>query len=205
MRIFKKIFKGNSEKKRNADNSTISKDVSNLILSIGLSIITASNNCDKAIQPLINSKNDKEKQELYIYVFYEFVYFFLHLTLRESFSKLKSQQLQKLQIYLGPKIVETVVDAFFKHWPEDLKSKISSDFYKNLNNAEIEYSKSKELYSEKNPLTSESLFSKLARNVAELCGSSMNPVTIFSVLSVSLEEFKGMKLDQLISKASKVV
>ena len=208
MSIFNKLFLNQNEKDLKKKNSTIQKEVEIEIVpirDIGLAIITASNNCAKEIQPFISAKNDKQKQETAIYIFNEFIYFFVHMTMRSSFSILSDQQMQKLQKLLGPLIIEVAIDTYFIHWPEDLKSKMSSEFYENLNDAELEYSKSRELFSKDNPLTSDSLFSKLARNVTELSGSSTNPLTMTYGISVSIKEFKEMKLDQLISKASKVL
>lgn len=80
---------------------------------------------------------------------------------------------------------------------------MSSDFYANLNHAEIEYSHAcKERLSEK-PLTGNSLLSKLAQNVAELSGHSMNPVTMTLVITSAVDAYKDMNLDSLVSEVCK--
>jgi hypothetical protein len=86
-----------------------------------------------------------------------------------------------------------------------LKVKIRSEFYDNLNNAELEYSTSKELLSNENPLTGDSLLSKLGRNVAQLSGSPMNPTTMTLVIGWAVDAYKEMNLDSLVQEASKVL
>jgi len=172
---------------------------------IGLAIIKASHHCFETIKPFINAPNDKEKQQSEILLFYEFIYFFMHMTNRLAFSKISTKQIQKLQEFIGPIIAETAINTFFNHWPDDYKSRMNSEFYEKVNITELEYSKSKELFSKDKPFTSDSLFSMLARNVAELTGSSMNPATMTAILSVATNEFSEMKLAELIQSASKVL
>ena len=172
---------------------------------ICMAIIKASNNCLETIKKFIEGTNYKEKQELEIYLFYEFIYFFMHLTNRIAFSEMNSQQIIRLQKYIGPIITETAVNSFFNHWPEDYKSKMISEFYVNINKAEFEYSESKELLSKEKQFTSNSLFSILARNINDLLKNSINPAIMTAVLIITTKEFSEMKLTELIQVASKVI
>jgi len=169
---------------------------------IGLAIVQAAKTCSEKTKPSLNFAG-KEKQEAEIYIFYEFVYFFMHLTMRSAFSHLPEPQIRRLQSYLGPLICSTAVDSFFGHWPENLKEGLRSDFYTKLNDAEIEYSACKELLSEK-PFTGNALFEKLAQNVADLSGEEMNPATIILVIASAVDAYKSMNLDSLMSEAGKV-
>ena len=169
---------------------------------ISLAIIKSAHNCFETIKQLIETTNNKEKQELEIYLFYELIYFFMHLTNRIAFLELNSQQIRKLQEYIGPIITETAIDSFFKHWPEDLKSKMYSEFYENINKAEYEYSESKELISNEKPFTSNSLFSMLSRNIAELLEKPFNIATFTIIFSTTTKEFSEMKLAELIKLAA---
>ena len=71
---------------------------------IGLAIVQASQTCWKTLKPEINVANTKEKQRAEVSIFYEFLYFFMHLTMRSAFSRLTEQQIKRLQGYLGPLI-----------------------------------------------------------------------------------------------------
>jgi hypothetical protein len=172
---------------------------------IGIAIVKASQTCSQALKPMLNVANEKEKQEAEIYVFYEYLYFFMHLVMRSAFSQLTEQQIEGLQRYLGPVVSSTAVDSFFAHWPENLKENMKTDFYVKLNDAEVEYSNYKELFSKEPPLTSNSLFSKMARNVAELSGNPMNPEILVFVISSAVDAYKTMNLDSLVREAGKVL
>lgn len=207
MSIFRKIF-GSSTERQLKKLSDIQKNVEQKnkpCSEIGKAIIKASYTCSQHLKPMLNFSTDKEKQEAEIWVFYEFIYFYMHLTMRVAFSLLNPDQLDKLQEYLGPLISSTAIDSFFAHWPDDLKEKMTSEFYEKLNTAEIDYSTSKDFLSRENPFTGDSLFSKLARNVAELSGNQMNPAIIMSIMAHSVEAYTEMKLDLLINEAAKVL
>ena len=172
---------------------------------LAIAIAKASQDCAGQMKPMLDVPDGKEKKEAEVLVFYEFVYFFMHMTMRSASVQMTEQQIQKLQGYLGPLISSTAVDSFFAHWPEDMKKKIRDEFFDKLNDAEMEYSACKELLSEKNPLTGDSLFSKLARNVVELCGNSMNPAVLTLVISAGADAYKGLQLDTLVKNASKAL
>lgn len=125
--------------------------------------------------------------------------------MRSAFTQMTEQQTGKLQGYLGPLISSTAVDSFFGHWPEDMKERVRDEFLEKLNDAELEYSTCKELLSEKNPLTGDSLFSKLTRNVAELSGNSMNPAVLTLVISTGVDAYKGLQLDALVENVGRTL
>ncbi len=202
MSFFSKLFGNPTERELKLKFQEIQKDVEQRtrpLAEIGMAIVKASDYCFKEMKPFIDDTDEKRKQEREIYVFYEFIYFFMHMTMRYAFGRLSEPQITKLQGFLGPIIVGTAIDSFFFHWPEDLKGKMRSEFYEKLNNAEIEYSSSKELLSKDKPFTGDSLISKLSRNVTQLISDNMNPATMTAVVGVSTEALIDVKLDQLIN------
>jgi hypothetical protein len=208
MGMFSRLFGSPDERKAKRIISDATADVERITTpsgDIGVAIVKASHTCSQALKPMLNVADAKEKQQAEIYVFYEFIYFFMHLTMRSAVSQLTEQQIVGLQGFVGPLISSTAVDSFFAHWPENLKEKIRSDFYSKLNDAEIEYSTCKEFLSKESPLTGNSLFSKLARNVAELSGNPMNPATLVFVIGTALEAYRAMNLDYLVREAGKVL
>ncbi len=172
---------------------------------ISVAIVKASHVCAEQANSMLNIPDEKEKKEAEILVFYEFLYFFMHLTMRFAFSQLTKEQLAKLQRHLGPCISSVAVDSFFDHWPENLKEKMGNEFYEKLNDAELEYANCKELFSEKDPITGDSLFSKLARNVADLSGNSMNPIVVVRIVSSAADSWKEMELHSLVNTAGRVL
>ena len=208
MGIFSRSFGLSDEERAKRIISQAEGEVQETLKPLGnlaLAIVKASKDCANQIHTMLDIPNVEEKKEVEILVFYEFLYFFMHMTMRSAFAQLREQQIEKLQSYLGPLISSTAVDSFFAHWPEDMKEKIKDEFYEKLKDAELEYSMCKELLSEKNSLTGDSLFSKLARNVAELSGNSMNPAVLTLVITSAVDVYNGLKLDVRVKKAGEVL
>jgi len=175
---------------------------------LGEAIIQASVNCRDAVKELINTPSEKDRQQREIFVFYEFIYFYIHLTLRQAFGILTKEQTQKLQDYLGPLISSVAIDTYFAHWPEDLKQKMTDEFYQKINDAELEYTEcadriqfdsSKEKQERIKDIFS-ALFLKLSSNVACLAYNDENnlPLTV-PVTEVAMNEWIRMRLDKLIA------
>ena len=183
--------------------SSPEKPKTNPVGDVGVAIIKAAHTCTQALKSKLNFSDAKEKQQTEAYVFFEFIYFFMHLTMRSAFSLLTEQQITGLQGYLGPLISSTAVDSYFAHWPENQKEKILSDFYSKLNDAESEYSTSKEIVSGK--FLDNSLFSKMARKLEGLSGNNLNPMTNVFIQSSAADAYKAMDLNTLVSKAGKVL
>jgi hypothetical protein len=208
MSFFSKLFGSkNKQKAKHAFEETLIeiRRTTKPMEDIGTAIIKASSDCYQQIESNINAANEKDKMEAQFLVLYEYIYFFMHLTMRTASTYMTEQQIKHLQGFLGPLISATAVESFFAHWPEELKEKIRNEFYDNLNNAELEYSTSKEMFSDKNPLTGDSLLAKLGRNISEKSGNSMNPVAITIIMRSALEAYKEMKLDLLVQEASKII
>jgi len=154
--------------------------------------------CVEALKDYLNYSTEKEKQEKWIYVLFEFIYFFMHMTNRIAFGKLGNKRRIKLQDELAPLVIDPTIKSLFDHWPKKLKEGIKSDFYEKLNDAEIEYSDCKELLIKDNPFSDKALFSKLAKNVTELSGHSNNPEMIIQIITLSVDIWKNMKLEKLV-------
>ncbi len=174
------------------------------LANLGRAIVKASQDCATEMAPVLDVPDEKEKKEAEVLVFYEFLYFFMHLTNRSAFTQLTEQQLNKLQAHLGPLLSSVAVDSFFAHWPEGLKAKMQEEFYEKLNDAEIEYSTCKKMLSD-DFIDSDALFSKLALNVAELTGNSLNPAVVVLVISCGVNAYKELQLDELVKNAGKVL
>jgi hypothetical protein len=176
---------------------------------LGKAIIQSSVNCRDAVKKLINMPSEKERQEREIFVFYEFIYFYMHLTMRQAFGSLTKEQIQKLQGYLGPLISSVAIDSYFAHWPEDLKQKMTGEFYEKLNDAESEYTECTQFDSSKEGQERikdklRALFVKLSFNVANLaCNDENNLALTVPVMDVALNEWTKMRLDKLIADVKK--
>jgi hypothetical protein len=104
--------------------------------------------CAESLKPDLEEKFGKDSKEFhstYILVLLEYMWFFLHLTNRYAFAQLGHERRNKLLDVLGPSTIDATIETYFSHWPQSLKDGIERDFYKNLNNREIEYASCKEL------------------------------------------------------------
>jgi hypothetical protein len=147
-------------------------EVDELRRSIGdlaLAIVSAGWKCSQSVKPPAQHPQLQE-----IYVFYEFLYFFLHLLNRQAHRKLSPNIRAKVQDELAAIIVPTAIDTFCAHWPEKLKSGIRQEFFQNLNDAEREYASCKRLFPEKTPIEDTALCSRLAMNISKHAGYHAN-------------------------------
>ena len=172
---------------------------------ISLAIIKASSNCFEYTKPSVKGSNEKEIKKNEILVYYDFIYFFMHLTMRMASSKLIRNQFEKLQECLGPFISQTAINSFFQDWPEESKSKMLSNFFDGLNAAELDYSESKEFMVKDDLISGNSLLAKLSSKIAELSGNGTNLGTMMKVKFIAANEYMSMDLDKLIVSASHVL
>ena len=166
-------------------------------------IFKTSIECAEALKNYLNDSTEKERQEKWIYVLFEFIYFFMHMTNRIAFGNLGDERRIKLQNELAPIIIDPTIESFFGHWPKKLKEGIESDFYMKLNDAEIEYSDCKQLLPKDNPFSDKALFSKLAKNVAELSGHSHNQEMLIQIITLSVDAWENMRLEELVDTVGK--
>jgi hypothetical protein len=176
-----------------------------------LSIIWAADRCAKAVQSCskIDPKAHGGRPELQqVYIFYEFIYFFLHITNRQAHRKLGPTLVATLQKEITPVIVPTAVDTFFAHWPETYKSGIEGTFYEKLNDAEMEYANCRGLISDASPIAESVLCGRLARNILSLSGYdtiaeklSEDAMTLAnSVQAIVLDSLNQKDFEELVSR-----
>jgi hypothetical protein len=141
------------------------------ISNLGLAIVSASWKCSKSVEPHLRPVNEFAEHPVVqkLYVFYEFLYFFLHLMNRKAHSGLGPDRVAKLQDEVRPLIVVAAV-SFIAHWPEKFKSGFEREFFEKVNDAEMEYASCKLLFPEKRPTDDTALCSRLALNVLNVAG-----------------------------------
>ena len=208
MSIFSKLFGASKDHELKKLLSQIQRQVGKEykpMAKMGRAIIQASTNCRDAVKELIEAPTEKDRQQKEAFVFYEFIYFYMHLTMRHAFGKLTETQIKKLQDYLGPLLSSIAIASYFAHWPEGLKQKMTDEFYEKLNEAELEYTKCTQFDSLKQGqerITEKlrSLFMKLASNISELAVDREDIAIIVPVANIAINECEGMQLDSLIAE-----
>ena len=106
---------------------------------LGLAITAAATNTRDRTRKYLKISDEKERLEREIYLFYEHLYFFTHLGLREAFLQLSDGQRDKVLKYLLALIPPAAVDSYFAHWPDDLKQKMTGEFVAKLTESQNEY------------------------------------------------------------------
>jgi hypothetical protein len=176
------------------------------IFALATAIASAAMKGGQALKSKINADSEDKINEQFIYVCYEFLYFFLHLTDRMAYQKLGAERRSKLMDALEPLIVSPAVDAFFDHWPEEYKVRMRSEFRQKFNDAQRGYGECKGMVSDTSPVTGNSLLSTFARNVAELCGNSpTNPLVHVIPYGIAVESYKQLDLANHIDAVGKVL
>jgi hypothetical protein len=171
---------------------------------IALAIIKASVNCFKKVNILKEGMEKTEKETKTVFVFNEFLFFFTHIVLRTASSSLSRLQDQKLVYFLDLVLGDTIIHMFHFCWANEQEARFI-EYFEKLNKAEWGYSKSKEIYSESNPDSSDTIFGKLAQNVGSMAEIQMKSSITSLVINVSVKECKRMHIDQLISALSDVL
>lgn len=188
------------------------------VLGLAMKIFESSVLCAEKLKPYIEEKfkkDSKEYHQKYIEVLFEFLYFYLQLNDRIGFQELGYEKQQKLDDVVGPLVVDPMIKTVFYNWPSHLQEGIKKDFYENLNNAQIEYSKCKALmvrdeedisYADKvaTGAKSRGTINLLADNLMKIL-NNYNPITRAKFMYLAGDPLRIKELKSLILKASKEI
>jgi hypothetical protein len=78
---------------------------------LGSEVIGAATHCRDAVKPLLTFAEEKERMQSEIFIFYEFLYFFMHVTNRCAYRVLTEVEMDKVHEYLGPLVSSIPIDA----------------------------------------------------------------------------------------------
>jgi len=165
-----------------------------------LVILTAAHLCFKKAEQFIKADDEKARSKKQFLINCEFFYFFMHLANRRFYTDHGEAIGQRWQNELGPSYIAAFLESVVGHWPQDLKDGIHSDLYDKINDAELNYSPCRGLYPEENEIFSgNTLFSKLAQNIAELAGTT-NPVDQFLIMDGALKVFLRLSFQDCVNE-----
>lgn len=173
---------------------------------LALEIVAAAFSAQRRLADVFGFRVGGEVPIPQVLMFYEFLYFFSHVTLRTlDAHDFTEPQFRTWQTFSSPLLSSTAVDSFFLHWPEDRKAKIRSEFYEKLNDSEVEYSECRGLLSPDDPLSANTLIGRLADNVADLWERSSDQLAKMAIASAATDAFSVMPLDRLVSEVAAVI
>lgn len=209
MTFLRKLFGGRKSSDIERIWSRASSDVDAVygpLGSLGTSIVQAADSSHKTVSRAFSISLEGTPSKERIFVLYELLYFFCHMTLRAAMANgLKRPQVEKIQRYLGPLLASVSIDSFFQHWPQHLKEGMRNEFYENLNAAEGEYAVCAAIMSKDNPSSPDTILGKLARSVAMLLGREIDVEIVSIVLSAAMEELRGMDLNNRMKMVASVI
>jgi hypothetical protein len=188
------------------------------IAELSHAILATSLHCTEALKPVIRERFGEKSQDTsykWVEVLYEFTWFFMHLTNRVIFSRngLGEEKGTMLQNRLAALIVSPTVDAVFGHAPKDLKERMKTEFFENLNRAEVEYSNCDGLVggSEERStaeviatgLTRRGLVDQLADNIAKMLGCPLDIIILGRVKDIALAASQSMNLAERVQASGR--
>lgn len=148
------------------------------LTNLNKAVIDASHFCAEFMKPEIeqNTKEDIERHERFMHVYFEFFYFFMHHVNRILFG-LANQDVMSRYLKMGWLFCGAAVESIIADWPQELKLNIYHEVLDKLDEAEGNYSSSKSLIWDKDKpldgITGDSLLSKLTRTIIMQCGYEM--------------------------------
>jgi len=170
------------------------------------SIVNGAHDVWSELADVFQYPTDGSPSEPQMYLLFELIYFFAHMTLRLAVaSQYSKRQIGTLQAFMGPLLASTVVDTFFAHWPEEWKKGLRGNFFDKLNDAEQEYATCRKLVSEQDPLSPDTLFGRVARNSCALWERDQDIDALTAVLSVATRAFAGMHLEAQVAEVKAVI
>lgn len=176
------------------------------LVALKMAITVAASETQRSLGPAFGFSSQGTPSEPQMLLQYELLYFFSHLALRtvvaEGFTE---TQVRRLQVFRGPWIASTAVDAFCMHWPEHLKRKMTGEIYERLNDAEMEYAECRGLLEPRDPLNTNTLIGRLAANAAALWDRAPDDPAAFAVAAAATEAVPAMRLKEHVRDVAKVI
>jgi hypothetical protein len=131
---------------RNGENKIPNlKPLNELMLDIGNASWQCAEELRASLSKLPLKKYTSMPEDQRFLIFVKFLFFFYHFTAHQARSRLPQVKANKLLQTIGEMILSGVVDVFFEHQPDDLKTRILNELYSNLNQADEEYATCRQL------------------------------------------------------------
>ena len=199
-------------KKRNKDNignkKTVSEEGSSickssivaLCLTIYQSSFKATNALKSDLSGLWKSKGitESDKKLIWFFMLSEFIYCYLNILDKLAFSALGKVNRVDYMNNICLIIQCSVIESIFEGWDEERIEKYKKYFLDGYNESQRRYSKAKELIDKKNPLTGHGTFSILAREIADINKSSMNPEIIMRTIEIAVESYADLNFNDYL-------
>ena len=190
MKFFDKLLSETMNTKKNSIRREL-----DALQQIGDAITGAADFCYKETLSIINHSEKMTEVELY----YEYLYLFRHIILREAFARLSLTQMRILHEYVAETLIPFVINSFLKTWPESAKIQLRTKFFTKIDEMEVKYSAAQKIID----ANDNALITKAAKRVAEMTGNSEDLLIIRRIIHILGTAYEGMQLAALLEQAEK--
>ena len=166
------------------------------------SIISYSFLCAEQLQDYFDELPEEEREQRRVYVSLEFTYFWMHVANMTAYNEIGNENRIKLQGELGPLVIRPIVETLFSDLTEKMREPVVVEIFEKLNEAALEYANCKNLPPEGDLYEDETIFSKLATNVAQVFDQTQNSELLKTILNLTLITFNQIGMKNLINAAS---
>ncbi len=151
-------------------------------------------------------KTQKENEEKWVYVLFEFQYLLLHLVSSLAVLQVGPEKRSVLLEDLGPLVIQPTINTIFSHWPDDLKDRIKSEYYENLAKSEYEYGTCKQIWNDKGvDNMNDIVLHCFSKNVARMMGNENNLGLFLEIQQTLVQGLENIQFIKLLKKACDVL
>jgi hypothetical protein len=173
-------------------------------LNVASAIYQAAFSCEKGID---YSRGDPERDRtvLPMKVYFEFLFFFLHLTDRMALSAFGDSRRVKFLNIVTPIVLTLSIDYWFDvpvEKKKEMRAGLSDEF---KGNATRYYGAATEWAFEENPIGGDTVVSRLGQSVAEMIGSENDPGIMFQAAIAVMKELGSSNLHALVKATGTVI
>jgi hypothetical protein len=139
-------------------------------------------------------------EEQFYEVFFEYLYFFIHLTDRVAFALLCDPARHGLMDELGEFAVLLSVRSLFSSLSDEEKDSMFQECMGFLNTATKEYSCFQRLLAKANEVTKDTLFWEFSKKMSQMSREGLNPAAIIGRESILVTASKNLDIDSFVRK-----
>jgi len=149
-------------------------------------------------------KDREEKSEIDAWKFWEiilkFQFLFLHITDRMAFGILGHEKRANFMDILGEITVESTVESAFPSQDPQKKEQVKKSMFDDLNVSNVDYSKYKKMFAEKNESHKDTLFWEFGKRLSETVDNTMDIVYIMLAISLAVGSLKKLKIADVLER-----
>lgn len=142
---------------------------------------------------ITGSDGSKLNNELVVYIQYEFVFLYIHLTSRELLDKYGDNKRGETIDEISNNIVNSSISVMYANSSDTDKERIKNRMVDILNEAEIRYGTCKKMVDRENPFSEDSVFGKFGKYILFLIGKESDLDIMLKIIEVAISRWLIIK------------